>query len=146
MRAADPVENSGSADVVRIQRPAHPHHSQPVYAGRTDDRATTTLSLDVDLRGWPAQCTQWLIVFGLLGLLIGGQKTPHDWHGMIFDFETLREGLEQANFVDIRLYDWRGTEIGKLDIDDFSQAYLPHMDKESGRLMMLNVEATRPRG
>ncbi len=82
----------------------------------------------------------------LLGLLIGGQKTPHDWHGMIFDFETLREGLEQANFVDIRLYDWRGTEIGKLDIDDFSQAYLPHMDKESGRLMMLNVEATRPRG
>jgi protein TonB len=45
-----------------------------MYAGRADDRATATLSLDVDLRGWPAQCTQWLIVFGLLGMLIGGAK------------------------------------------------------------------------
>jgi predicted SAM-dependent methyltransferase len=79
----------------------------------------------------------------LLGLLIGGQKDDYDWHGMIFDFETLKAGLEEAGFRDVRRYDWRQTELGKLGIDDFSQAYLPHMDKEHGRLMMLNVEALR---
>lgn len=79
----------------------------------------------------------------LLGLLIGGQKDDYDWHGMIFDFATLKSGMEEAGFRDVRRYDWRQTELGKLGIDDFSQAYLPHMDKERGRLMMLNVEATR---
>jgi predicted SAM-dependent methyltransferase len=79
----------------------------------------------------------------LLGLLIGGQKDDYDWHGMIFDFDTLAAGLRDAGFEDVRRYDWRQTELGKLGIDDFSQAYLPHMDKENGRLMMLNVEATR---
>lgn len=79
----------------------------------------------------------------LLGLLIGGQKDDYDWHGMIFDFATLKAGLEEAGFSGVRRYDWRQTEPGKLGIDDYSQAYLPHMDKENGRLMMLNVEATR---
>jgi len=74
MRAADPVDNSDNADGVRIDRLSHPHHPQPVYAGGTDDRATATLSLDVDLRAWPAQFAQWLMVFGFLGLLIGGAK------------------------------------------------------------------------
>ena len=79
----------------------------------------------------------------LLGLLIGGQKDAYDRHGMIFDFAVLKGGLEAAGFTDIRRYDWRQTEIGELGIDDFSQAYLPHMDKDNGRLMMLNVEANR---
>ena len=79
----------------------------------------------------------------LLGLLIGGQKDSYDWHGMIFNFETLADGLRQAGFENVRRYDWRETEIGELGIDDYSQAYLPHMDKDNGRLMMLNVEANR---
>jgi predicted SAM-dependent methyltransferase len=79
----------------------------------------------------------------LLGLMIGGQKDDYDWHGMIFDFATFRAGLEQAGFRDVRRYDWRRAFVGRAGIDDFSQAYLPHMDKENGRLMMLNVEAVR---
>lgn len=79
----------------------------------------------------------------LLGLLIGGQKDEYDWHGMIFDYETLASGLTQVGFNNVHRYDWRDTEVGKLNIDDFSQAYLPHMDKENGRLMMLNVEANK---
>jgi len=79
----------------------------------------------------------------LLGLLIGGQKDEFDWHGMIFDFDTLRAGLEGAGFRDVRRYDWRQSDVGRAGIDDYSQAYLPHMDKENGRLMMLNVEAIR---
>ena len=80
----------------------------------------------------------------LLGLLIGGQKDPYDWHGMIFNYETLADGLETSGFRNVRRYDWRDTEVAVLGIDDYSQAYLPHMDKESGRLMVLNIEADKP--
>lgn len=80
----------------------------------------------------------------LLGLLIGGQKDEYDWHGMIFDFPTLKQGLEEAGFENVRRYDWRRTDIGRMGIDGYSQAYLPHMDKERGTLMMLNVEADKP--
>jgi predicted SAM-dependent methyltransferase len=79
----------------------------------------------------------------LLGLLIGGQKDDYDWHGMIFNFAVLEEGLKKAGFKDIARYDWREGPVGKLGVDDYSQAYLPHMDKENGRLMMLNVRAVK---
>jgi predicted SAM-dependent methyltransferase len=79
----------------------------------------------------------------LLGLLIGGQKDEYDWHGMIFDYAILAEGLAKAGFKNIRRYDWRETDLGISGIDDFSQAYLPHMQKKTGRLMMLNVEANK---
>ncbi len=80
----------------------------------------------------------------LLGLVVGGQKDDYDWHGMIFDFDFLARGLSEVGFVNVRRYDWRQTELATLGIDDYSQAYLPHMDKENGRLMMLNVEADKP--
>lgn len=75
MRAADPVENSVHAGVARIDRPGARHHPTPVYAKRADDDlGTGTLSLSVELRRQPAQLAQWLIVFGALGLVIGGAK------------------------------------------------------------------------
>lgn len=80
----------------------------------------------------------------LLGLVVGGQKDPYDWHGMIFDFPFLKRGLEEVGFTNVRRYDWRQTELVTLNIDDYSQAYLPHMDKDHGRLMMLNVLADKP--
>jgi predicted SAM-dependent methyltransferase len=79
----------------------------------------------------------------LLGLLIGGQKDEYDWHGMIFDYAILADGLAKVGFKNIHRYKWQETELGKNGIDDFSQAYLPHMQKETGRLMMLNIEATK---
>ncbi len=81
----------------------------------------------------------------LLGLIVGGQKDAYDWHGMIFDFELLAEGLQSAGFRNVCRYDWRQTDLGEMGLDDFSQAYLPHMDKEAGRLMMLNVTAEKPK-
>lgn len=77
----------------------------------------------------------------LLGLIVGGQKDHFDWHGMVFDYRLLTRGLRMAGFRFIRRYNWKMTEMGALNIDDYSQAYLPHMDKQCGRLMMLNVEA-----
>ena len=40
-----------------------------------------------------------------------------------------------------RRWDWRRTEHA--GHDDFSQAYVPHMDKEHGLLISLNVEADK---
>jgi hypothetical protein len=44
-------------------------------------------------------------------------------------------------FTDVHIWDWKKVEHGS--VDDFSQAYLPHMDKESGELMSLNIQATK---
>jgi len=58
-----------------------------------------------------------------------------------YDFESLKRVLEICGFKNVRRYDWRKT-IHK-DYDDYSQAYIPHMDKENGILISLNVEATK---
>jgi len=76
----------------------------------------------------------------LLGLLIGGHRDEYDRHGMIFDHTTIEDALSRAGFGNVRTWDWRRTEHA--EHDDYSRAYLPHMDLDHGRLMSLNVEAT----
>tara|TARA_Y100000310_G_scaffold130885_2_gene130023 strand:+ start:11090 stop:11644 length:555 start_codon:yes stop_codon:yes gene_type:complete len=71
----------------------------------------------------------------------GGQKYDFDFHYHGWTFDTLSEELETIGFRNIRQYDWRDTE--HFYADDYSQAYLPHMDKKNGKLMSLNVEATK---
>ena len=44
-------------------------------------------------------------------------------------------------FSDIQEWNWRKVDHGH--IDDYSQAYLPHMDKDDGLLMSLNIEAKK---
>lgn len=77
----------------------------------------------------------------VLGLIMGGQTAPHDYHYVLFDETNLGELLADVGFGEIRRYDWRRTEHARLD--DFSQAYLPHMDKDNGALVSLNVEAVK---
>ncbi len=77
----------------------------------------------------------------LVGLLYGGQDNVFNTHYIIFDLETITNYLTAVGFTEIREYDWRGTEHA--EFDDFSQAYLPHMDKENGMLMSLNIEAIK---
>jgi len=78
---------------------------------------------------------------GLIGLIAGGQRNEHDFHKMIFDEDYLRRELIEIGFRDVRRWDWRETEHA--GIDDYSQAYIPHMDKSGGRLMSLNLEAVK---
>jgi predicted SAM-dependent methyltransferase len=78
---------------------------------------------------------------GLVGLIIGGQRNEHDFHKMIFDEDFLRHDLFDIGFREVRRWDWRATEHA--GIDDYSQAYIPHMDKEDGRQMSLNLEAVK---
>jgi predicted SAM-dependent methyltransferase len=73
----------------------------------------------------------------LWGLLYGGQTYENNYHYIGFDFETLKSDLEEIGFTNINLWDWRSTDHSY--IDDYSQCYLPHMDKINGDLMSLNV-------
>ena len=75
------------------------------------------------------------------GLVCGGQKDEYDYHGNIFDYLSLESALKSAGFKTVRSWNWRETEHSHLD--DYSQAYLPHMDKQSGKLMSLNVEGLK---
>ena len=78
---------------------------------------------------------------GLVGLIIGGQRNEHDFHKMIFDEDFLRRELFDIGFQEVRRWDWRMTE--HTEVDDYSQAYIPHLNKEEGRLMSLNLEAVK---
>lgn len=84
---------------------------------------------------------------GILGPLYGKMaiKTSEDekiiYHKTAYDFESLKKLLGSVGFQNIRTYDWRET-IHK-NYDDYSQSYIPHMDKEHGLLISLNVEAIK---
>ena len=75
------------------------------------------------------------------GLVCGGQKDEFDFHGNIFDQKSLEAMLKSVGFQSVKTWDWRATEHSH--IDDYSQAYLPHMDKDSGKLVSLNLEAIK---
>jgi len=76
----------------------------------------------------------------LLGLVVGGQKDDTDWHGMIFDFNFLEKQLKKIGFMNIERYDWSDfVAFRDPEYDDYSRSYIPHMDFQNGRLMMLNV-------
>lgn len=77
----------------------------------------------------------------VMGLLYGGQDYNENFHYVTFDFDSLTKVLKEVGFTEIYLWDWKNTE--HKDIDDFSQCYLPHMDKENGMLMSLNIEARK---
>jgi len=77
----------------------------------------------------------------LLGFLYGGQTYPQNYHYIGFDFISLKEDLEAIGFKNIKLWDWKQTNHS--NVDDFSQAFIPHMEKENGMLMSLNIEAEK---
>ncbi|MEI6415684.1 MAG: hypothetical protein WCP34_15685 [Pseudomonadota bacterium] len=60
---------------------------------------------------------------------------------MIFDEPFLTHELQGLGFRQVRRWDWNTTD--HVEVDDYSQAYLPHMDKQHGTLISLNLEAVR---
>ena len=77
----------------------------------------------------------------VIGALFGRQDYLYNIHYNVFDLTSLREQLEGAGFIAVREYDWRNVEHA--DVDDYSQAYVPHMDKTLGVLVSLNVECQK---
>jgi predicted SAM-dependent methyltransferase len=74
----------------------------------------------------------------LMGLLYGGQDYDENYHYVTFDFNTLSKDLKNIGFNKIELWDCE-----QYKEDDFSKSYLPHMDKENGILMSLNILTTK---
>lgn len=75
----------------------------------------------------------------LYGKMLMGDQTIY--HKTAYDFLSLSLLLSGRNFKSIEKYDWRKTEHA--EFDDHSQAYVPHMDKENGALISLNIQATK---
>lgn len=80
-------------------------------------------------------------IMTIMGALVGGQRDEYDYHKIVFDEALLAHSLKAAGFASPYLWNWRETDHAH--IDDFSQAYLPHMDKDNGVLMSLNMEARK---
>jgi predicted SAM-dependent methyltransferase len=75
----------------------------------------------------------------LYGKMPMGSETIY--HKTTYDFIELKEILERCGFCNIKRYDWRLTDHSQFD--DHSQAYIPHMDKENGTLISLNIECNK---
>ena len=79
-----------------------------------------------------------------VGMFYGKWKMTEDttiYHKTIYDFISLKKVLEENGFTNVKYWNWRETDHG--NIDDYSQAYLPHMDKENGTLVSLNIECVK---
>jgi predicted SAM-dependent methyltransferase len=90
---------------------------------------------------WVYQDTKDLnkILGPLFGKMTMGNQTIY--HKTVYDFNSLKNLLQSLGFCNIISYNWKETEHS--NYDDHSQAYYPHMDKENGLLISLNVEATK---
>lgn len=77
----------------------------------------------------------------VMGLLYGGQGYDYNFHFQAYDFKRMEYLLTEAGFVNINRYEWK--DFLPKGFDDFSRAYLPHMDFEKGRLMSLNILAIK---
>lgn len=80
-------------------------------------------------------------LFGHMDVVSSNNEHSTIYHKTVYNFESLQALLDSVGFRDVRRYDWQKT-IHK-DYDDHSQAYFPHMDKDNGLLISLNVEATK---
>jgi predicted SAM-dependent methyltransferase len=78
-----------------------------------------------------------------IGLLYGKMDMGNQviYHKTVYDFNSLKNVLSKCGFSNVNHYDWKNTE--HCGFDDHSQAYLPHMDKQNGVLMSLNIEAKK---
>ena len=80
---------------------------------------------------------------GVLGPLFGRWDTGGNniiYHKTVYDETSMRRLLNECDFNSIELYDWK--DFLPKDYDDFSRAYMPHMN-EDGLLMSLNIQAKK---
>ncbi len=68
-----------------------------------------------------------------------GNKTIY--HKTTYDYSSLKKILLEVGMRNISKYNWKQTSHSMFD--DHSQAYFPHMDKENGTLMSLNMECIK---
>ena len=82
----------------------------------------------------------------VIGPIIGRWKINDDeiiYHRQIFDSLSLTTQLNEVGFYDVKEWDWRKFISQQPDFDDHSQAYFPHMDKDNGIHVSLNLIAKK---
>lgn len=81
----------------------------------------------------------------ILGPLFGrmkvGNSTKNIFHKTVYDKSSLTSILLGHGYSNVIEWDWRKVDHGS--VDDHSQAYYPHMSKESGIHISLNLEASK---
>jgi len=66
------------------------------------------------------------------------------YHKTVYDFRDMEQLLANNGFKSIKLWNWQEVFTDENEgFDDYSQAYFPHMDKENGICISLNVEAKK---
>ena len=75
----------------------------------------------------------------LFGKMEMGNKTIY--HKTTYDYASLKTILKEVGMRNISKYNWK--ETSHSIFYDHSQAYFPHMDKENGTLMSLNMECIK---
>lgn len=63
------------------------------------------------------------------------------FHNTVYNRKKLESVLSESGFQSLIDWNWRNVEHS--EIDDYSQAYFPHMDKENGLMISLNIEAKK---
>jgi len=78
-----------------------------------------------------------------LGVLYGRMPMGDEtiYHKTVYDFDSIKNLLESIGMREVEKYNWE--ETSHSEFDDHSQAYLPHMDKENGTSMSLNIECKK---
>ncbi len=107
--------------------------------------------LRIAVPDFAALCRAYMIhgnVNNILGPLYGRWEIPEFeivlQHKTVYDYFSLGDVLKESGFRRIKRWCWRSVFIGENEgFDDYSQSYIPHMDKENGILISLNVEATK---
>jgi|TARA_B100001094_G_C17952405_1_gene681245 predicted SAM-dependent methyltransferase len=82
----------------------------------------------------------------ILGPLYGRweiTKGENIYHKTVYDEKSLTSVLKDANFRNITRWDWREVFANQDNFDDHSQAYFPHMQKEDGIHVSLNLECIK---
>ena len=65
-------------------------------------------------------------------------------HKQIFDENKLTNLLKSIGFENVSNWDWKEFHTNNPGYDDHSQAYFPHMDKENGIHVSLNLMCIKP--
>ena len=76
----------------------------------------------------------------LYGKMPMGDETIY--HKTAYDFSSLKKVLLNVGFSKVERYDLKDYDV-HVNNDDHSQAYIPKMNKESGTLISLNVNAEK---
>lgn len=82
----------------------------------------------------------------ILGPLFGKWQVNNEvtiYHKTVYDLPSLSKILKNNGFGEFKLWDWREVFNNQIEYDDHSQAYFPHMNKDSGIQVSLNLECKK---